>query len=119
MTTITEAREAAAAVVSGHAYLPDRVNAPAWVIQPGDPYTEFATGGTFGSILVRFDAVYLASNGANKITATALDEALDDAIVQFINAGWSVEGGGTPEPLEVNAVSYSGFRLSISKQINL
>ena len=119
MTVLQDLRDEIAEAVNSetgivcHTHVPNRLSAPAFVIEGGRPYV--TPGPTFGGHTVSFVVVFVAATSAsNFVTTEAVDNALEDALVALVNAGYTVEEIGQLEPVNNNGVAYVGARIFIN-----
>ena len=121
MTTIGEMRQDVADVVKvatsipSFAFFPGRLIVPSAVVMPGSPYVE--SGLTFGSLLVRFQVELIMGTANNEVTTSGLDTQLQEAIVGFINADYSVENVSAPYALEANGQQYLAATITVTNTI--
>ena len=121
MTTIGEMRQDVADVVKvatsipSFAFFPGRLIVPSAVVMPGSPYVE--SGNTFGSLLVRFQVELIMGTANNEVVTSGLDTQLQEAIVGFINANYSVENVSAPYALEANGQQYLASTITVTSTI--
>ncbi|NQW90279.1 hypothetical protein HQQ88_08225 [Curtobacterium sp. VKM Ac-2861] len=115
-TGIAAELDAALRPLGARAYpnLPDRLNPPLALVQPGSPYLEPATGSGFarGSWSIRHELILLLPpTAANAVQASSLDVLVEAAMHVAVNHG--LQSVGQPYPLEVAGVTYTACRLQL------
>ena len=114
--TIAAALDAVLAPLGARAYpyLPNRLNPPLALVQPGDPYLEpNATAGfAVGSWTIRHEVILLVAPGDNDKQADSLDALLEAALVPLVDHG--ITSVGQPYPLEVGNSAYTACRVSLT-----
>jgi hypothetical protein len=123
MSGIADARAALAAQLTeatdkvAFAYMPGRLNPPCWVVDAGSPYLD--SGNTFGSLLVRFDAVYFAKpSAANSLVTAEVDDVFEAAATGLFGGDWEVETVTVVDET-ANGATYLGGVFTVTKTINL
>lgn len=121
MSALGDMRQDVANVVTastslpGYAFFPGRLIVPSAVVMPGSPYLE--SGSTFGTLTARFTVEVVMGTANNEVTASGLDDQVTDAVVGFINAGYSVESVSAPYALEANAQQYLASTITVNHSL--
>ena len=121
MTTIKDVRQEVADIVTdattipAFPFFPGRLIVPSAVVMPGSPYVE--SGLTFGSLQIRYQVELVMGTANNEVTASGLDAQIQNAIVGFINAGYSVEGASAPYALEANGQQYLASTITVTNSL--
>lgn len=97
--------------------MPDRIVPPAVVVQAGSPY--LGAGSVFGTFLARWEVLVVGAVGANEKAQDALDEAAENAVVELVNAGYTVESVSQPYALSANNAQYPTIEIQFTKEIRL
>lgn len=103
MTVLKALRGELADTVTGvttYDHVPGRINLPAAVVVPGQPYIE--PGETFGQKAVRFDLVLLTHPATNEDETDQLDELIESTQHALDAGGWRVERVEMPATQEYN-----------------
>lgn len=117
LPTLADARAALAAALGAQAHVPEVIDPPCNVIEPGAPYLTY--GGTRGAVVARMDVYVLVPSDDNAAMLTQLDAALfaaldaidatDDWIVQdiekpglYFTADWTAYGVRVTAAAHVN-----------------
>lgn len=103
----------AAAGIRAYANLPDRLQPPLALVQPGDPYlTPSDTAGyAKGGWTIRHEVVVIVPPGDNRIQTTALDALIEDALAAVID--WGVVQVNQPYTLQVGDAQYLACRIQL------
>ena len=121
MSVIGDMRQAVADVVNtatsipAFPYAPGRFVVPSAIVMPGSPYVE--SGNTFGTVLARFQVELVMGTAANQVSSSGLDDQIENALVAFINAGYSVDQVSAPYALEANGQQYLAATISINNTL--
>lgn len=121
MSAIGDMRQAVADVVNtatsipAFPYAPGRFVVPSAIVMPGSPYVE--SGNTFGTVLARFQVELVMGTAANQVSSSGLDDQIENALVAFINAGYSVDQVSAPYALEANGQQYLAATISINNTL--
>lgn len=95
-------------------HVPGRVQLPAAFVMAGSPYLE--QGETFGSSLVRFQAVLLTTPSLNSETTDELDELIEKISSRVTGAGWLVERIQQPAIFDLSGSDVLGVRFDIAAE---
>ena len=101
--------------VKGFAYLPERLVPPCAVVMPGATYIE--DGDTFGSFTARYTVDLVMGTAANSVTASGLDDQIENALIALVNEGYSVESVSQPYAMEANNAAYLAATLQVTTKI--
>ena len=121
MSAIGDMRQAVADVVNtatsipAFPYAPGRFVVPSAIVMPGSPYVE--SGNTFGTVLARFQVELVMGTAANQVSSSGLDDQIENVLVAFINAGYSVDQVSAPYALEANGQQYLAATISINNTL--
>lgn len=100
-----------------HDYNPARLNVPSAVVMPGTPYV--TDGDVFGSINANYSIELIMGTAANSVTASGLDDQIENALVGLINAGYSVENVSQPYAVDINNGTYLAATITVNANISL
>ena len=104
---LKEALENAGITVSE--FIPEAITPPLAVISAGNPYAEAAT---FTDFTVRLDVRLYVDAGTNETVTSALDEALEAAIINL--GDWGISNIGQPVMVQSNDAMYLAIDLAVS-----
>lgn len=115
MSVLTQLRETTAQLLATDdlqvfSAMPDRIVPPAAVVLPGTPYLE--PSGTFGTFTARLSVVLIVNAKVNATATAELDDLIEDAVVDLVNAGISV--GEISEPWQLSAQNATYLAVTIS-----
>lgn len=98
--------------------LPDRLNPPLALVQPGSPYLEPgpAAGYAAGSWAIRHEVILIVAPGDSKVQAESLDVLVEAAM--HVAAGHGLQSVEQPYPLEVGNATYTACRLRLMTHNN-
>lgn len=91
MSTLNTARQGLVAILQAvptwtvYGYVPERINAPAAIVSPDDPYV--TSDGPFGTVTVRWTVTLVADVATNEVVTEDLDALVEDALVALANGG--------------------------------
>lgn len=103
----------AGVTVSDH--VPERINPPLAVIEPGTPYVQ--AGQTFTEFEVRYQVILLAATAANQVASSELDRlivAVLDAVDTF-----DLDQVDQPSQFDTGSAQFLGTRLTFSTHSEL
>jgi hypothetical protein len=101
--------------VTVYDYVPERINPPAAVIEPGSPYVD--PGDTFCDHLVRFNVVLFAATSVNKVATDELDRVICDVLKNVDT--FDMDGVDQPGSFEVGAQTFLGTRINYTHHSDL
>ena len=101
--------------VRTHGFLPERIVPPLALLAAGSPYVE--AGDTFGSYVVRFTVVLVASQATNQVATTELDEAVTAALVALDNGKWDVERVDQPTMMQSSNTHYLSTTIDVLRKV--
>lgn len=122
MSELTNARSDIAAIlndggIGAVSYLPERIVPPVALVDSASPYV--TPGSTFGTFTVHWTITLIAAKATNEEMTVALDDCIEDALVAFANAKYSIEQVGKPYALSANNAQYVAADLSIYYNVRI
>ena len=96
-------------------HLPERIVPPLALLAAGSPYVE--AGDTFGSYVVRFTVVLVASQATNQVATTELDEAVTAALVALDNGNWAIERVDQPTMMQSSNTHYLSTTIDVLRKV--
>lgn len=118
LTALRDAITAAitAAGIPAVAYLPDRLNPPLALVQPGSPYIEPSTTSRPGAQRwkVHHEVVLLVAPGDKRHQTVSLDSLIEDSLVALVPFG--IDQVAQPYSLQLgtNGPSYFAARITLT-----
>lgn len=119
-TTLTEARKALAAALDAPDHVPESIDPPCVVIQPGDPWLSPDANFGWDSLIVRMEVFVLVDPKDNESMADDLDAATLPALDAIEKAGWGIQEGAISQPQPWDAAGWSayGIRIQTTKRVS-
>lgn len=98
-----------------YTYVPERPQAPCFIVSAGAPYLE--DGETFTEMRCRFDILLLAGVATNETETGVLDQLICDAVDALET--WDIEGVEQPSQYEINGAYFLGTKITLSQDKTL
>lgn len=99
-------------------YVPESVNGPAIILQPGDPFVSTTQDTTYGTWQVNFLASCLVEIGTNERMTDDLLSLLGDTLASLVTAGYGVDSISAPYAFSYNSVNYLAANVAVVDQVS-
>lgn len=105
---------------TSHGHVPEQVEPPCLIVQPGDPYlsTDETTYDTTEWQL-SVELYVLSAYQANEQAADDLDAMLAQVLPAVLAAGWSIASSGAPGPYNTTDWIAYGVRLNCARFVSI
>lgn len=120
LPTLTEARAALATALGAVDFVPEVIDPPCNVIEPGDPYLSTDTVENFAhdTFIVTVSVYVLVPDDDNEAMATQLNTGLLDALDAIENAEWVTTRVGQPDQYVTAGWTSYGVRITAQTAVS-